>query len=500
MPSPIQRIVIVGANAAGWTTALELLSWGLSFDVRVIDCGTVQEDYLESGESGLPSMRAAHERLRLDSSRWLHQVKPTFKLGSQFQDWSQPGASYFLPFGQNGARFDGIAFHQHWLRTRNEFDSLTAFSLAAMAAKFNKFALPDADSRSIYSTVDFAFHFDASAYVSYLRTHAEQRGIRIAQGTFTDAQVDAEDGFITSVRLDTGEIIEADLFIDCSGQRGLLIEQALCTGFDDWSRWLPCDRVAIVQSAPQGELIPYTRATADNAGWMWRIPLQDRISNGHVYCDRFVSDDEAIATLLKRLGSTGLGAPRVLRFSTGRRKKFWNKNCVAIGLAAGCVEPLAFAQLHLLHRSLDQLHALFPEKDAMRLDSDEYNRSVGELYERARDFAIASFHFTQLCTEFWLECARTPIPDRLQHKLDVFQAQGRVVQYDNETFSESDWAHMLIGLEQFPKRCELLAETLDAPKLREQLRSMKTAISSAAQNMPSHRVLLDRYLEAQTQR
>jgi tryptophan halogenase len=461
-------------------------------EVHVIDTGDSPANRWECREGSLPSIKAAHARLRLDSATWLKQTQATFKLGTRFKDWSQAGSSYFLPFGQTGARLDGIAFHQHWLRTRNEFENLGAFSLAAVAAKFNKFAPPDADPRSIYSSLDFAFHFDADAYSDYLRSCAEQRGVKSTAATVVETRLRGEDGFIECVRLSDEQIVPADLFIDCSGCRALLIEEQLRTGYEEWTSFLPCDRAVTVTSAAVSEINPYTSVRAHEGGWQWRIPLRHCISNGYVYCSGFVSDDEAAATLLQNLDGQSLDTPRLLHLASGRRKKLWNKNCIALGSAASFAEPLVAAQLHLLHKSLDQLHALFPTRDSMQSESDEYNRSVAELHDRARDFAITAYRGVQPGSAFWKECAQMPIPDALKHKLDVFHSQGRVVLLDNEAFSEADRAQMLIGLERFPARCELLAETLDIGKVRERLRTMKTAIYNAAQSMPTHRAMLDR--------
>jgi tryptophan halogenase len=494
MSDPIRRVLIVGNNVSAWTAALHLKSWMPACEVRVIDTGEAPTNTWECGESSLPSIKATHARLQLDSAAWLRHTQATFKLGTQFQNWSQDGLSYFLPFGQTGARLDGIAFHQYWLRSRKEFENLSAFSLAAVAAKFNKFVLPDPDPRSIYSSLDFAFHFDADAYSNYLRSYAEQRGAKLTRAQVNATKLRGADGFIESVRLSTDEIVAADLFIDCSGGSALLTERELRTDYEDWTAYLPCDRAVITNSIASRELAPYTRATAVDAGWQWRIPLRNRTSHGFVFCSRFLSDDEATATLLKLVDGATIEAPRVVRFTSGRRSKFWNKNCIALGLAAGCLEPLAATQLHVLHKSLDQLHDLFPSRDSMQFETAEYNRSVAELHENVRDFLIAAYRGIRPRTDFWKECATMPIPDRLQHKLDVFHSQGRIVLYDNETFSEADWAQMLIGLERFPTRCELLAETVDIAKVREQLRSMKTAIYNAAQNMPSHHSVLDRLL------
>jgi tryptophan halogenase len=344
------------------------------------------------------------------------------------------------------------------------------------------------------SGVAWAFHFDASLYAAYLRRFAEQRGVKRIEGKVADVGVRGEDGFLEAVTLESGDRIEGDLFLDCSGFRGLLIEQALATGYEDWTHWLPCDRAMAVPSARVGELTPYTRSTAREAGWQWRIPLQHRTGNGYVYCSRFVSDEEAARTLLANLDSEALDEPGPLRFVTGRRRKAWNKNCVALGLAAGFMEPLESTSIHLIQSGIARLLQLLPAaQGAMEAEAAEYNRQTDFEWTSIRDFLILHYHANGRDEPFWRACREAPIPDSLAHKIALFRAGGRIFRVEEELFTEPGWLQVMLGQGIEPQGWHPLANQLSRGQLDEFLALARRHADHVAAQMPPHQDFIARH-------
>jgi tryptophan halogenase len=349
----------------------------------------------------------------------------------------------------------------------------------------------------VLNSLEYAYHFHAALYGRFLRSYAEARGVKRQEGKIVQVRQREPDGFIEAVVLTGGRRVPGDLFIDCSGFRGLLIEQTLHCGYEDWSHWLPCDRALAVPSESVNPLIPYTRATAHTAGWQWRIPLQHRTGNGYVYCSRYVSDDEATATLLKNLDAKAMGDPRPLRFVTGRRRKFWDRNCVALGLAAGFLEPLESTSIYLIQSGIARLLALFPDRTCNEVEIDEYNRLTELQMEQIRDFIILHYKLTQRAdAPFWRSCASMEVPQTLARKINLFRRRGRIVRYQDELFTEDSWLAVMLGQNVKPERYDPLVDVLTQDNTVAVLRRMQVLVRQAAESLPGHGDFIARHCAA----
>jgi len=486
----LRNIVIVGGGTAGWMAAATMARFLRNgyCQVRVVESeeiGTVGV-----GEATIPLIRTFNRMLALNEDEFLRRTYGTFKLGIQFVDWSRIGAQYIHPFGPYGLDMEGVSFHSYWLKERklDPTTRLDHYSLQASACRRNKFMRGVNAGNSPLSNIAYAFHFDASLYAKYLREYAEARGVVRTEGKIVKVEQRGEDGFIEAVVLESGERIPGDFFIDCSGFRGLLIEQTLKSGYVDWSHWLPCNRALAVPCAVGGEFTPYTRSTARTAGWQWRIPLQHRIGNGHVYCSEFISDDEAAAILLANLDGKPLADPRPLRFVTGRRKETWKKNCVALGLAGGFLEPLESTSIHLVQTGLANFMALFPDRIPRQAEIDRYNRIMAWEFERVRDFIILHYKATQRDdTPFWNYCRTMQIPDELRQKLETFRAHGRVHRDNLELFNDTSWFAVMIGQEVPTDAYDPLVDVMPDEEFQRRMKSIRSTIANSVEVMPSHR-------------
>jgi tryptophan halogenase len=489
----IRKVAIVGGGSAGWMAAAAL-SNTLRGGCRIELVESDEIGIVGVGEATIPPIKLFNQSLRIDEVEFVAKTQGSFKLGIQFVDWAQQGHSYFHPFGTFGAEFDSVPLHHYWLRERARGDAtpLDDYSMAWAAASRGRFDRPIRDPSRIQSTFDYAYHFDAGLYGRFLRTYSEARGVVRTEGRVVAVALREEDGLIERLTLADGRDVEADLFIDCSGFRGLLIEEALKTGYDDWTRWLPCDRALAVPCAPGGDLTPYTRSTARAAGWQWRIPLQHRLGNGYVYSSRHISDAEAADTLLANLDGAPLAEPRLLRFVTGRRKRSWNRNCVSLGLAAGFMEPLESTSLHLVQTGITRLLALWPDRDFDPLALEEYNRITAEEYERIRDFLILHYHLNRREEPLWREVASMEVPETLRYRIEHFRRYGRLVSPGLELFQNASWLAVHIGQLNWPERYDPLVDerrNVDAARI---LASIRQVAAEAAEAMPRHEDVLAR--------
>ncbi|WP_339743698.1 tryptophan halogenase family protein [uncultured Maricaulis sp.] len=493
------RIVIVGGGSAGWMAAAALINMSKAgCEIELVESEEI--GIVGVGEATIPPIAAFNRQLGIDEAEFLKFTQGTFKLGIQFVDWAKLGHRYFHPFGTYGANFDFITFHHYWLqaRARGEASTLDDYAMSWVMARDGKFARPDTNPRRITSTAGFAYHFDAGLYGQFLRAYSEARGVTRTEGRVVDVTRDGETGDIQSISLASGQVVEGDFFIDCSGFRGLLIEGSLGTGYQDWTHWLPCDRAVAVGSAGTGELAPYTMSTAREHGWQWRIPLQHRTGNGYVYSSRYLQDDQvATDTLMANLTGAPLSEPRLLRFTTGRREKFWNHNCLALGLASGFMEPLESTSLHLVQAGIMAFMPFFPQgKHPDPLGRAEYNRRVARDYESIRDFIILHYHgTTRDDSALWRDCAAMSIPDTLQNRIDHFREAGRLLFEDYELFQAPNWLAVLVGQGILPRRYHPLADARGVDG-GHYLRDQRAAMEQAVLQMQTHERYVERYCPA----
>jgi tryptophan 7-halogenase len=498
-PGPIERVAVIGGGTAGWMAAAALINQ-LGGVCEVILVESEEIGTVGVGEATIPPIRLFNQSLGIDENQFVSETYGSFKLGIQFIDWGRKGETYFHPFGPFGADFDGVPLHQYWLNARASGDTsdISDYSMAWAAASRGRFDQPIRDPRRVQSTYDYAYHFDAGAYARFLRRYAEAKGARRIEGKIATARLNSETGFVEKVLLQDGREVAADLFVDCSGFRGLLIEQALATGYEDWSHWLPANSAVAVPCKSAGPPLPYTRSTARAAGWQWRIPLQHRIGNGYVFCSSFLDDNAAADTLMANLDGDALAEPRFLRFVTGRRRKSWNKNVVAIGLASGFMEPLESTSIHLIQTGITRLLALFPDKSCDRLAAEEFNRITKLEYERIRDFLILHYHATdRRDAELWRYVSSMSVPDTLAYKIEQFSAYGRIVASDLELFQNPSWLAVYLGQHIVPQRCAPLA-TLRSGKVSaaERLAGLRQLIAATAETMPTHQAYIDKFCGA----
>jgi tryptophan halogenase len=491
----INDIVIVGGGSAGWMTAA-MLAKQLASSVNITlvesdDIGTIGV-----GEATIPPIKSFNRMLGIDENDFLKNCNGSIKLGISFENWSQKNHSYFHPFGRFAVDFDYMPFAYFWNKQRQAGHAkpLQDYASAWHLAKHDKFSLPAKDPKSLFSGFDYAYHFDSSLYANYLKEYATKRGVIRQEGQINHVSTHSHNGFISSVTLASGQVINGDFFIDCSGGRALLINKTLGVKFIDWSEHLLCNRAIAVQTKHTKPISPYTRSIAGDAGWQWRIPLQTRMGNGFVHSSHFIDEQQAIDTLVDSVDGELLTDPRVINFKVGRREKFWHKNCVAIGLSSGFLEPLESTSLHLIQRAIMRLVYLFPNKQCDDINTRFYNKQSIEEYEHIRNFIILHYKATQRDdSEFWRYCQHMPIPDSLQHQIELFATHGHLDLNGKDLFKQDNWLAVLIGQGIHPKNtAPILAykQNIDLPRT---LKSFHDIMTNTVKNVTSHSDYLNKF-------
>lgn len=498
----IQQVVIVGGGTAGWMTAAAL-SKIVGSITKIILIESEQIGTVGVGEATIPSIRLFNNLLGINENEFLTKTKGTIKLGIEFSNWGQQGDAYLHAFGGLGLDLGMAKFYHYWLRQQQnpkaESTSLWDYSFNAQAAKLNRFEPKETIEGTPLGGLTHAFHFDAGLYAQYLRELAEQQGVIRIEGKVNSVKQDPNTGHISAVTLDTAEReIGGDLFIDCTGFRGLLIEQTLDAGYDDWRRYLPCDRAIAVPCENADELLPYTKSIAHDAGWQWRIPLQHRIGNGHVFCSDFITEANAEKTLLDNLDGKPTAEPKLIKFTTGMRKKVWVKNCVAVGLSAGFMEPLESTSIHLIQSAISRLLNLFPDQGFAQQDIDEFNSQSEFEFKRIRDFIVLHYKATQrMDSEFWRHCADMPIPDSLANRIELFKTQGRIFRNNDELFTDLGWLQVLVGQGILPQGHSPVADTISDQQCDKFLTDLKQIFANEAAKLSSHQAYINSILSKQ---
>ncbi|MEI8324061.1 MAG: tryptophan halogenase family protein [Betaproteobacteria bacterium] len=495
----LQNIVIVGGGTAGWMTAAALAqTLKGAYNIRLVESDEI--GIIGVGEATIPQITTFNSILHIDEPEFMRATQATFKLGIEFVNWGAIGDRYIHGFGKMGRELDGLPFHHFWRRMAllGKASALDAYSVNATAPLHAKFMRSRPEMvGSPLAEITYAYHFDAGSYAKYLRGLAEKNGVVRTEGKIVQVLQREPDGFIDAVVLENGEKIHGDLFVDCSGIRGLLIEETLQTGYEDWTHWLPCDRAIAVPCASVEPLIPLTRSTARSAGWQWRIPLQHRIGNGHVYSSKFMQADEAEAMLLNNLDGKQLADPRHIAYVPGRRKKIWNKNCVAIGLSAGFFEPIESTNIHLIQTGVFRLLEMFPRQGFDAVDIDEANKLARVEYECIRDFIILHYKATERTdSPFWNYCRTMDIPASLQQKMDLFASNGRIHQFDKDLFGEMSWLQVMVGQRIQAKSYHPFADQRSGEDVSAFLADVENVVSKCVNVMPTHAEYIAQYCAA----
>ncbi|BFM12288.1 tryptophan 7-halogenase [Simiduia litorea] len=488
----IRKVVVAGGGTAGWMAAASLSKLlGKTLDITLVESDDIPT--VGVGEATIPTLITLHQLLKINEQEFMAAVQGTFKLGISFESWRDVGQDYIHSFGWTGKDCWAAGFQHFWkkgidLGISEEFGK---YCPEWVAAKENKFAVLPREG------LNYAYHIDAGLYAKFLRKMAEQHGTVRQEGKIKYVHKDTDTGFITSLQLESGQVVEGDLFIDCTGFRGLLIEEALHTGYDDWSHLLPCDSAIAVQTEAVSDPIPYTRSIAHEAGWQWRIPLQTRVGNGMVFCSKFWSDDEAIATLTSNISGKMLNDPRVIKFKTGQRRKHWHKNCVAMGLASGFIEPLESTSIHLIQRSIIRLMQMFPYDGIRQPDIEEFNSQMTFESDNIRDFIILHYYVTnRRDSEFWRHCSSMDIPDSLRHRIELFKQTGRVFKVPTELFGENSWIQVMMGQGLMPEQYHPIVNMMSDAELKDFLTGIRQSVDKSVKQLPSHQKFIQHYCKS----
>lgn len=500
--SRLTHIVIVGGGTAGWMTAAALACCVQRPELKITLIESDQIATIGVGEATLPHLRFFNQKIGLDEREFMIQTQATFKLGIEFSNWGQRGDAYIHPFGEFGLPINNIAFHHYWRSQQTQNDhgdienarELFDYSLGAKLAQAGRFSFPSRDVDSVHSTFAYAYHLDATLYAKLLREHAIYHGVERIEGKITSWNLN-ERGDIRSLGLEQGGTIRGDLFIDCSGFRSLLLGNALATPFVSWAKWLPCDRAIAVPCAAQSNTLPYTKAIAHEAGWRWRIPLQHRVGNGIIYSSECMSDADAGEHILQSIEGPSTASVNQIRFEAGSRREHWAKNCVAIGLSSGFLEPLESTSIYLIQMAIMKMVELLPETAAFTSERNEFNRHMNNELERIRDFLILHYHGTQRSdSDFWRYCAAMDVPDSLTERIELFKASGFIESYQHGLFHEPSWLAVFVGQNIIPKGWSSAVSEMGRVSITQSMRAMKNHIAQIVDRVEPHHQALARYL------
>lgn len=485
----VKRVVIAGGGTAGWTVASALAAQlGALLEITLVESDEIGT--VGVGEATIPTFRSFHALLGIDEREFMRATEASFKLGISFENWDRLGDRYIHPFGEVGKSSWMADFHHLWLmgKARGFAGEVGDYCFEHQAAKEGKFAVSDS------SKINYAYHLDAGLYAKFLREKFGPKGIRRIEGRIARVEQDGESGHVTALVLENGEKVSGDLFVDCTGFRGLLIEQTLEAGYEDWRHWLQTDSALAVQTESTGDVPPYTRAIARSAGWQWRIPLQSRVGNGLVFCSEHQSQEQAQSELLNNLEGQALTDPRLIRYVTGRRKKIWDKNVVAVGLSSGFLEPLESTSIHLIQIGAMRLIQLFPFGGNFEALGARYNAQSRDDFEHVRDFIILHYKLTHRDdTPFWRTCRDMDIPDSLAQRIALFQGSGSIYPSSEELFRVASWLFVMVGQGVMPQYHHHMGALLGDQRLQAALASLKNNIGGAVANMPKHRDFLKSY-------
>lgn len=483
------KVVIAGGGTAGWISAAALShQMGEILDITLVE--SLEIGTIGVGEATIPPMRTFHRLLGINEQEFMRTTNATFKLGIQFENWKQIGEKYFHSFGVTGKQTVVADFIHFWLRGRKLgiADDFGNYCLEYKAALKERFGINE------QARLNYAFHLDAGRYASFLRARAEARGVTRVEGKIASVQQNPESGFITSLTMDSGLEIPGDLFIDCTGMRGLLIEQTLQTGYEDWSHWLPCDSAIAVQTESTSAALPYTRSIAHHAGWRWQIPLQHRVGNGLVFSSQHMSQDEATNMLLSNVDGKVLTEPKPIKFRTGKRKKSWNKNCIAVGLASGFLEPLESTSIHMIMTAITRLLQLFPHGEICPSIVNEFNLQAESEIARIRDFIILHYKATERDdSSFWRYCKEMDVPEELEHRIRLFKEVGKSFQVEGELFRLDSWTQVMLGQGLMPESYHPMIDLMSERDLNLFLNNIAADVDKNIATLFSHQEFVNRY-------
>ncbi|MEO7277289.1 MAG: tryptophan halogenase family protein [Sphingomicrobium sp.] len=493
---PIRSVAIIGGGTAGWMCAAAISkSFGRNISVVLVESEEIGT--IGVGEATVPHLSAFNRLLEIDEAEFVRQTQGSFKLGIQFNDWGGIGDSYIHGFGSIGHDLGLMPFHQYWLKARamGKAKDISRYSLNTLAAEQGKFmaAPTDAPPNSPLAGIAYAYHFDATLYARFLRSQAETQGVERVEGKVVGVNQSGETGFVESVELESGQTLSADLFLDCSGFRALLIGESLGVAFEDWTHWLPCDRALVSPCEKVGPPTPYTRSTAHKAGWQFRIPLQHRTGNGHIFSSQFSSNDDAAEILLRTLDGPALGEPKLLKFTSGKRRKLWDRNVIAIGLAGGFLEPLESTAIFLIQSGINRLMSLFPTTACDQALQNTYNDQARFEYERIRDFIILHYHATQRDdSEFWNYVRTMSIPDTLKSYMELFAADGQFFRNGTEMFGITSWVQVMLGQGIYPRGHHPAVDWVADEDMLALVDNVEKVVAMNAQLMPQHEAFIQR--------